>query len=589
MTFTRLHAVQHGLRRRRSYGIGPNSARSPSLIKFFQILTGCNLDGLGYAFYAPGRLDRVLKRNTANRKFYLPAGNAGQRRKPSVILQPQYPMGQVLEHSNNGYAIELQAAENFTATVISNNLTDTPVSGTLAVELPGGERLTQKLFLPANGGTKSDFKVNFRAALERDGECVLHFSFISNKGEDRIVQRFYRPAKIRSERLQLTDGHAPDWAHAKVFRDTTVRSDAPDSLDVLPEEFSSEAQFLWSDIGIHFRVTVHDLYHEPAPDDGSCWMYDSLQLAISQYNSVNDNNRFEWGFWLDAEGKAHRTTFLTSTGKLLSDSSEISIWRDKNARTTCYEGVIAWNDLGSMNAINNRDRMRLRLTFCVNDCNNGNRRWSEWTPGIASQKNPDSFVEFTLVAGAEVLPIPLEQGVYRGDAKDCTCSGDVLTLNDAQNGKLEFQLPPVRLDSPVTLKFELAATGWREHNGTGFCFGAELLDSGSMEAYVLQVAPNEMFGGKTGYILQEKGAPAPILGAGKKALSPSGLFHRLEFTVDPGMRKFELVVTPPEGKRELVVSGPVCRNTMRSFDRIVFTTTGWGAGPFLLKNISLVH
>ena len=550
----------------------------------------CNADGLGYAFYAPGRLDKVLKQDTENRKLFHFTGNAGQRRKPSVVLQPLYPKGQVLEHSNNGYIIEPGAAENFIAAVICNNLTDAPVAGILAIELPDGRRLTQKVSISANGGTKTEFKVNFRAALERDGEYVLRFTFNSDKGEDRIVQRFERPATIRSERLVLTDSRSPDWAHAKVFRDTTVRSDLPGKHNVSAEEFHSEGQFLWSDIGIHFRVTVKDRRHEPTSDDGSCWMYDSLQLAVSQYNSVKDNNRFEWGFWLDANGRAHKTTFLTSTGKQLSDDSEIAIRRDEVVHTTCYEGVIAWSDLGSMNAIYNRDRMRLRLTFCVNDGNNGSRRWSEWTPGIATTKSPDKFVEFLLVSGErEVLPVSLKQGIYRGNAKDCILSGDALKLNDVRNGRLEFQILPVKFESPVTLRFELAATEWRKHNGTGFCFDAALEDSVSAEAYFLRTAPNGMFGGKTGYAIQEKGAPAPILGMEKKALQPSGLFHKVEFTIDPGARKFELAVTPPKGRRELVVSGPIHRNTMRSFDRIVFTTSGWGAGPFLLKNISLVH
>ena len=549
-----------------------------------------NADGLGYAFFAPGRLDGVLKQDTVNMKYFRISGNAGQRQKPAVVLQPQYPVGQVLDHSNNGYTIAPGAAENYTAVVICNNLSGAPVSGTLSLELPDGKRLTKQLTLPADSGITAEFPADFRAALDRDGECMIRFVFTGDDCSDRIVQRFQRPATIRSERLFFTDGKKPDWAKAKVYRDTTVCGDVPGKLNVPPEEFGSEAQFLWSDIGIHFRVNVHDLCHEPASEDGSSWMHDSLQLSISQYNSANDNNRFEWGFWRDAAGIAHKTTFLTSTGQPISDKSQVVIRRDEAAHTTLYEGVIAWYDLGSMNAVYNRDRMRLRLTFCVNDDNNGNRRWSEWTPGIAKDKNPDDFVEFMLVTGdRKATRIPLTSGKYSGSAKDCIRSGEALKLNDIPDGALEFTISPVELDGPVTLKFELAATDWAKHNGTGFSFGAALRDSATTEEYAMFAAPTPVYAGTAGYMLQEKNEPAPVIGMGKKIFSPSGLFHTLELTIDSGTRKFELAVIPPKGKRELVASGPIRHNTMRSFDKIVFTTSGWGAGPFLLKNIRIIH
>ena len=140
-----------------------------------------------------------------------------------------------------------------------------------------------------------------------------------------------------------------------------------------------------------------------------------------------------------------------------------------------------------------------------------------------------------------------------------------------------------------SLQFELAATDWAKHNGTGFSFGAALRDSATTEEYAMFAAPTPVFAGTAGYMLQEKNEPAPVIGMERKVFSPSGLFHTLELTIDSGARKFELAVTPPKGKRELVASGPIRHNTMRSFDKIAFTTSGWGAGPFLLKNIRIIH
>ena len=58
--------------------------------------------------------------------------------------------------------------------------------------------------------------------------------------------------------------------------------------------------------------------------------------------------------------------------------------------------------------------------------------------------------------------------------------------------------------------------------------------------------------------------------------------------ISAAARKQMLYVTA-NGKKESVVSGPIRKNLIRSFDKIIFTPSGWGAGPFLLKDIALVQ
>ena len=79
-----------------------------------------------------------------------------------------------------------------------------------------------------------------------------------------------------------------------------------------------------------------------------------------------------------------------------------------------------------------------------------------------------------------------------------------------------------------------------------------------------------------------------MIGTPGKVFPPDGKFHTIEFTIDNAARK-QMLYFINKGKKECVVSGPIKKNSMRSFDKIIFTPSGWGAGPFQLKNISLIQ
>lgn len=57
--------------------------------------------------------------------------------------------------------------------------------------------------------------------------------------------------------------------------------------------------------------------------------------------------------------------------------------------------------------------------------------------------------------------------------------------------------------------------------------------------------------------------------------------------ISAAARKQMLYVTA-NGKKECVATGAIRKNTTRSLDKIVFTPSGWGAGPFQLKEISVI-
>lgn len=562
-----------------------------------------NTDGLTFLVFEPGQLEGLIRTDTPNMAYYRNGGTVGTRKKRTVIIQPEYPAGQVISHSNNGYTISEEAAGKFKAAARFCNLGAQDVTVTVRLHGAGIPELRAQLDLPARGEKYQSFDLNFRKALAEHSPFQLVWEAESAAGNDRATVLFNRPPTVRTRKVAFVqkppviDGSADDaWEAAEWAGDTVVRSDVPGDQNAQSGEFGSRAKFLWGDAGLYFLVAAKDKQLEPSPTPGNCWMYDSLQIAVSQYNSENDRNRFEWGFYLDGRGVPRKTTFTTSTGKMLSENCRLAVRRDDNAGTTVYEGLIPWGDLGSMNAIYNRNGMKFRLTFCVNDHNGGNRRWSEWSPGIASDKNTELFPELILAkSGREELAIKVGELAAPGKVEMCdrskftAHSGNTLKMLDKPAGSIAFLLPETEMNGPVTLRFKLAATEWEKHNGTGFSFTAGIQNSASGECYECWLAPSAMYGGTTGLALNEKNAPAPIIGAKGKTFPPNGLFYIVEMTVDVSTRQMTLAVTDAKGQRETVAEGVGKRNSMKKFDRVFFRTSGWGAGPFLLKDVAVIR
>ena len=563
--------------------LGADGRTLPAAQKFI------NKDGLSYAVYAPGTLKKFTQSNIPNMKLYRMRGKAYKRQKPQIIIQLPYPKGQVTSHSNNGYVISPDKAQNFRAAVRLYNFSNAPADGTLTLTLPDGKSESKSVNIPANGNSETAFTADFRAVLEKEGSCTLKYDFKSATGNDRITQIFCRPPSSFQKLIPFVDAKNVIYPATSAVTNTTVKRDLPGKYAVPENEFSSTAKLAWSNDGLHFQVTVKDKKHETAPDAASSWQYDSLQIAVNQYNSAVDHNRFEWGFYLGRDNKAHAVTFHSSTKKDLSKDSKIRIVRNEEKKTTVYNGLIAWNDLGSMNAIYDRNGLRMKFTFCVNDHNGAQRRWSEWTPGIAQDKNPAFFAELVLTDNARrTTAVDIAQGVYSGDQNHCIRSGNTVKLLDKPRSRLEFKVDPVKLDTPVTLRFSLAPANWYLHKGIGFSFTVSLLDSVTREAFVCYLAPSKTYAGKSGYMLLEKDAPGPLIGTAGKVFSADGKFRTVEFTIDNAARKQMLYITV-NGKKECVVSGPIRKNSIRSFDKIIFTPSGWGAGPFQLKDIALVQ
>lgn len=563
-----------------------------------------NLDGLTFLEFESERLEGLIHTETPNMVFYRSAGMLGTRKKQAVVIQPEYPKGQIISHSNNGYTVSEEAAERFNVAARFCNLGDQDTTVTVRLHGPGISELRTQLNLPAQSEKYQVFELNFRKSLAEYSPFQLVWEAESAVGNDRAVVLFNRPPSVRTRKVAfirkvpIIDGIVDDvWRNAEWASDTTVRNDVPGELAVSPEEFRAQAKFLWGDAGLYFLVDVKDRQMEPAPDPGCSWMYDSLQIAISQYNSENDRNRFEWGFYLDNHGTPQKTTFIASTGNKLSEDSHLAIRRDDKAATTVYEGLISWRDLGSMNAIYNRNGMKFRLTFCVNDHNGGNRRWSEWSPGIASGKSTELFPELILVeSGLEEQQFVVSEKLFNSGkvemsdrSKFTVQSGNTLKIEDKPVGNIAFILPETAMIGPITLRFKLASTEWNKHNGTGFHFAAGIQDSTSGECYECWLAPSSMFGGITGLALNEKNAPVPVFGTMGKVFPPTGLFYSVELTVDASTRQMTLSITDPNGQRETVAAGGGKRNSMKKFDRIFFRTSGWGAGPFLLKDIAIIR
>ena len=562
--------------------------------------TVTNYDGLLYAIYPSEALTSLVHRDTLQMNLRKMAHNDQQERiQHKLIIQPCYPDKQVISHSNNGYVITPENASRYTASAWVSNFSSDAMSVKVSLHLSDGTREEQQLEIQAESNAQVNFAIDFRGALEQNESVQLRWECANSAGDDAdwVVQYFSRPPQVRRQLVRyasvvpVTDGIYDDvWNDADAITDTAVYGELPDELKIPQQEFSSTARFLWSDLGLHFLVRVSDREHEPAESDGDSWRYDSLQLAISQYNSANDHNRFEWGFFLDDKGESRHTAFMTSTGRDLSRDSAIAIRRDDNAGITWYEGLIAWNDLGSMNAIYNRNGLRMRLTFCVNDHNQGNRRWSQWSPGIASGKNMDEAPEITLTKDSrQVILLPLQDGRFAGEQSAYSVDDTQIKMADVKNCRLEFAIDKITLERPIALRFDVAATEWSKHGGTGFSFMAGFANRDDNEKRECWMAPSKMYGGRSGYAVYEVNSPAPALNEQGKCFSPDSKFHTYEFILDPIANKMVLNQINADGSHEKLVEGNGIRGRMSGCDQIYFKSSGWGAGPFLLRNIELSY
>ena len=215
-------------------------------------------------------------------------------------------------------------------------------------------------------------------------------------------------------------------------------------------DLSAAAGFAWSTTHLYFACDVTDDSFATLDDLralSTLWQYDGVQLAFDAAGDAKgpgyDDNDYEYGFGHTAGGpKAYRWVAGNSLPVGDVPTIDVAVVRDGSTRSTRYEVAIPFKETVPFSP----DRPRCGMTWIVNDRDGsaGARAWLEWTPGVASAKDPGVFGTLRLIdappaatdvsaiviverdlsdrsnAAAEVCirsPVPLGDGVLRWEIR----------------------------------------------------------------------------------------------------------------------------------------------------------------------------
>lgn len=517
----------------------------------------------------------------------------------TLVLQPVYLPGQFTQATNNGYFVADGAAGQLKVPVNVVNLKDCEREVTVALDFAGAPPQTVKV--PPLSTRQLVWELNLAGQLKGNAPLKIIIKAQSSDAADQAaIVLFAAPAKktylaVKSDETMVLEGEKKEksWAASTLVRDLNCLDDSPDGKPVKPEDFRASANFMWSDTGLHFFVEVDDPVHEAPETAALSWQKDSVQIAFFQENSPHDRNDFEWGFYLDGNG-SQKVLFRSSEGGKLSDGTRIFIRRDEAAKKTCYEGVISWLDLGSMNAINERAGSRFRLSFIVNDANRGQRRWLEWSPGIAKSKKPTEYPELVLYdancgqnsAAADDSLLQKYQTAAPGNFEFVTHEGrSAVKMLDRKDSVLVWTLPEGKsADSPFTLSFYLAATQFHQHKSTGFVVKAGFADAAKLEGYECWLSSGaNMFADRTGLAIADCDGTLVRLGADGVKFPTDGKFYKITLVYDPVSSNLKLYLDK-DGQSLLIAEGKG-KKMLQKIDRIQVSLSGWGAGPLLLSGL----
>ncbi len=550
----------------------------------------------------------LLEKETEAMKLYRLNQATPAKEIKKLVVQPVIAKKTVSSATLNGYYLNSAQAENFTLTTYINNISRQAMKATVTLSY-GTEKKQTVLHLPPHSAKPICWKMNILREFGKKNNCLAIINATVNGTElDKAILTFYpKPARkiysvIKADAPIVIDGNkkSGEWDKAFVIKDMNCISDNSHTMPikVSPEDFDAQARFLWNDFGLCFLIEVHDQKHHQVMSPALAWKQDSLQIALYQNNSGLDTNRFEWGFFLGQKG-AGSITYSSSTGKTLSSASKIAITRDNKRNLTVYEGLLSWADLGSMNAIGDRANLRFRLSFIVNDSDGGERKWLEWSPGIACSKNPGEYPELILSPNSSSYIFrddfssgKLEPSVGWSNSSPGTIKivkknkRNVLELGEHKNASLKLKLPAMKINTPVTISMIIQAS---PINNSGFCLKT-LLGNAEQDGYAVWMASNDMFGlrngTKTGYILMDYNGKFSVA-AGKPGdhVLTNRKLQKLIIHFDPATQIFKLFVAV-DGKKRLLAEGAGKRQINR-IDTFELRPSNWGAKPIIIHEITV--
>lgn len=242
-----------------------------------------------------------------------------------------------------------------------------------------------------------------------------HYSFtikaVNSSGN--IIKQVKQPLSftcvVETENVDIDsfNGDISDWRDAYPIYINPVED--PDDFEQWKLATASTRVFAkWDKDNLYFLADVYDDALANVNSGGSMWNGDCLQIQVDTLNDKANkylSDDLEIGFAYTPEGNAcyvwHAVADKTAGSR---SSSLVNIIRDNTLKSTRYLIRIPKDE---MNYQEIKSGMKLGLNFAINDADVSVRlRYFEFTPGLASSKNPGFAYTFELVDGKEKTTPP---------------------------------------------------------------------------------------------------------------------------------------------------------------------------------------
>jgi hypothetical protein len=152
---------------------------------------------------------------------------------------------------------------------------------------------------------------------------------------------------------------------------------------------SGDIRLRWDEENVYVSANITDDIFSQPNAEGSIWMGDSVQIALSQGAKGESPRWYELGMALTPNGpELYRWSGSLGQPAAPLAGVPLAIERDEAAKTTVYELALPWSVLAPLSA---EDGM-LAASLLVNDDDGAGRKgFIEWGGGIGGAKDNNLF------------------------------------------------------------------------------------------------------------------------------------------------------------------------------------------------------
>ena len=166
------------------------------------------------------------------------------------------------------------------------------------------------------------------------------------------------------------------------------------------EQFGVDMGLRWNETGLVCDFKVHDPTPEPVQDGDLMWLFDSVQIGIDPHPERTAAGSiysafYELGFAVKEDGSVIHHCWKITDGNEI-DFSKVRMTGSRIEGGYTLNILFPWQ---SLNIDPKKIPEFLRMNVTVNDKNHmqGDRRYVQWTSGIADKKDANSFAKVFLI------------------------------------------------------------------------------------------------------------------------------------------------------------------------------------------------